>query len=201
MSWIGETGAGVKQFASSCRLYQIPVCALVGLLGVVIDTPAICLVALWKSPFMLYKGWSRLIHDLVTRNGPCLEAACVPFAGLALLLWPLIVAFSALAAFLCSPLLGLFSAVVAYQVCGFASSTLFVLFWSVTLWTKFYLNLPNSTIYLEPCLFPSLETHISGTTLKYCLGRRYILRLFILFAGDVLSMRAKIHRRYSSRIR
>lgn len=108
--------------ASSCRLHELPLCAFVGLLGVLVDTPAIGIVALCKMPIMLYKGWRRFLGDLFTRNGSCLEAACVPLAGLAILFWPLVVVVSALTAFLCSPFFGLYSAVVVYQVCNFVSS-------------------------------------------------------------------------------
>lgn len=108
--------------ASSCRLHELPLCAFVGLLGVLVDTPAIGIVALCKMPIMLYKGWRRFLGDLFTRNGSCLEAACVPLAGLAIVFWPLVVVVSALTAFLCSPFFGLYSAVVVYQVCNFVSS-------------------------------------------------------------------------------
>jgi hypothetical protein len=104
-----------------CRLKELPACVFVGVLGVLVDTPAISLVALCKSPVMLLKGWGRLFRDLVGRHGPCLEAACVPFAGLALVLWPLVVVAAFLTAVLCSPFLGLFGAVVVYQVCSFPS--------------------------------------------------------------------------------
>lgn len=67
---------------------------------------------------MLYKGWRKLLGELVSRNGSCLEAACVPFAGLAIVFWPLIVVASAVSAILCSPLMGLYSAIVVYQVCN-----------------------------------------------------------------------------------
>jgi hypothetical protein len=97
------------------KLHELPVCAVVGLLGLVVDTPAITIMAFCKMPIMLYKGWRRLLEDLVTRHGPCLEAACVPFAGLAFILWPFVVVMSAITALLCSPFLGLFSAVVVYQ--------------------------------------------------------------------------------------
>lgn len=46
----------------------------------------------------------------------------MPFAGLALVLWPLIVVASALTAFLCSPFFGLYSAVVVYQVGDYIAS-------------------------------------------------------------------------------
>lgn len=106
---------------------MLPVCVLVGIIGVIVDTPAISIMAVLKMPIMLYKGWRRLMEDLVTRHGPCLEAACVPFAGLALIFWPFVVVMSAFTAFLCSPLIGLFSAIVVYQVCDFVSFTLSLL--------------------------------------------------------------------------
>lgn len=98
------------------RLLELPGCLAVALLGLVADIPLITMVALAKSPFMLFKGWGRLLHDLVGRHGACLEAACVPFAGLALVLWPVVVVVSVLFAIVSSPILGLFGAVIVYQV-------------------------------------------------------------------------------------
>jgi hypothetical protein len=98
------------------RLAEIPGSVIVGLLGMIVDMIMISLVALAKSPFMLLKGWKRLILDLMGQHGSCVEAACVPFAGLAIVLWPLIVCVTVLTAIICSPFLGLFSAVVVYQV-------------------------------------------------------------------------------------
>jgi len=109
--------AHINQMACSYRLHELPLCALVGILGVIIDTPAIAIVAFCKMPLMLIKGWHRLLQDLVTSHGRCLEAACVPFAGLALAFWPFVVVASALTAFTCSPLVGLYAAVIVYQVC------------------------------------------------------------------------------------
>lgn len=86
------------------------------ILGLMADIPLISMVALVKSPLMLFKGWERLLHDLVGHQDACIEAACVPFAGLALVLWPLVVVVSVLAAIVSSPLLGLFGAVIVYQV-------------------------------------------------------------------------------------
>lgn len=105
------------------------------MLGLIADTPLITLVAVVKSPFLLFKGWSRLLHDLLGRHGACLEAACVPFAGLALLLWPAVVVASVLLAIVSSPLLGLFGAVIVYQVREF-NLTIVVKFGIVN--TSFY---------------------------------------------------------------
>jgi len=65
---------------------------------------------------MLFKGWKRLFHDLIGREGPFLETICVPFAGLAILLWPLAVVGAFLASVIASVFLGARAGVVAYQV-------------------------------------------------------------------------------------
>jgi hypothetical protein len=98
------------------RLTEIPACVLVAVLGVLLDVPVITGVALVKGPIMLIKGWDRLAKDLWGRQGPFLEAVCVPFAGLAIVLWPLVVVASILASILASPFLGLYGAVIVYQV-------------------------------------------------------------------------------------
>ena len=81
-----------------------------------IDVPVITITAICKSPYMLIKGWNRLFHDLIGREGPFLETACVPFAGLAILLWPLAVTGAVAASIMASFPLGAYAAVVAYQV-------------------------------------------------------------------------------------
>lgn len=61
---------------------------------------------------------------MIGREGPFLETACVPFAGLAILLWPFAVLGSVLASILSSIPLGAYGAVVAYQVSLFFFSFL-----------------------------------------------------------------------------
>lgn len=87
----------------------------VGLLGILVDVPVITIIALFKSPYMLFKGWHRLFHDLIGREGPFLETACVPFAGLSILLWPAVVVVSVVASILSSYFIGGYAAVVSYQ--------------------------------------------------------------------------------------
>lgn len=99
-----------------CRLSKLPGCLLASLLGVIVDVIPISLIALWKSPYMLFRGWKRLLEDLIGREGPFLETVCVPFAGLAIILWPLAVVGAVLASFISSFFLGLYSGVVAHQV-------------------------------------------------------------------------------------
>lgn len=97
------------------RLFWLPAALLVGALGIVIDVLMITLIALFKSPYMLFKGWKRLFNDLVGREGPFLETACVPFAGVAILLWPAAVVGAVAASILSSYFLGGYAAVVTYQ--------------------------------------------------------------------------------------
>ncbi|KAF7801569.1 putative membrane protein [Senna tora] len=101
------------------RLLYLPGAVIVGVLGIIVDMPVISCVALFKGPYMLFKGWNRLFHDLIGREGPFLETICVPFAGLAILLWPLAVAGAVLASMIASILLGAFAGVVAYQESSF----------------------------------------------------------------------------------
>uniref|UniRef100_A0A453C8U9 Uncharacterized protein n=1 Tax=Aegilops tauschii subsp. strangulata TaxID=200361 RepID=A0A453C8U9_AEGTS len=97
------------------RLLDIPGALLSAACGLILDVIMFTLIAIYKCPVMLFKGWKRLIQDLIGREGPFLETACVPFAGLAILLWPFAVLGAVLASILSSIPLGLFGAVVAYQ--------------------------------------------------------------------------------------
>ncbi|KAM5580313.1 putative membrane protein [Rosa sericea] len=97
------------------ELMKLPGCLLVSVIGVPADVSLITAVALWKSPYMLFKGWKRLLEDLIGREGPFLETECVPFAGLAILLWPLAVVGGVVASFFCSFFLGLYSGAIVYQ--------------------------------------------------------------------------------------
>lgn len=78
--------------------------------------PFITLIVLYKSPILLFKGWNQLLHDLIGREGPFFETICVPFAGLLILLWPIVVVLAALAGVISSFFFGCYAAVIAYQV-------------------------------------------------------------------------------------
>ena len=98
------------------RLTKLPNCLLAVLIGLLVDVPMITVVALWKSPYMLFKGWKRLLEDLIGREGPFLETVCVPFAGLSIVLWPLAVVGAMISAFFASFFVALYSAVIVHQV-------------------------------------------------------------------------------------
>lgn len=100
----------------SLRLIHVPGSIIAGLMGLVVDVPLFTAIVIVKSPYMLFKGWFRLIHDLISREGPFLETACIPIAGLTILLWPLIVVGSILVTIFSSIFIGLYASVVVYQV-------------------------------------------------------------------------------------
>ncbi|KAK7381035.1 hypothetical protein VNO78_33559 [Psophocarpus tetragonolobus] len=101
------------------RLGYLPGAIVAAVLGVIVDVPVISVVSIIKGPYMLFKGWNRLLHDLIGREGPFLETICVPFAGLAIILWPLAVVSAVLASVLASFFLGAYAGLVSYQESSF----------------------------------------------------------------------------------
>ncbi|KAF6172572.1 hypothetical protein GIB67_007085 [Kingdonia uniflora] len=97
------------------RVLVLPGCLMAAVFGFVVDVPMITFLVIYKAPFMLFKGWQRLVEDLVGRSGPFLETVCVPFAGFLILLWPFVVLLAMLAGILSSIGYGVYAAVVAYQ--------------------------------------------------------------------------------------
>ncbi|KAM3363534.1 putative membrane protein [Capsicum galapagoense] len=108
------------------RFIHVPGCIMVGLLGLIVEIPLYTAIAIIKSPFMLFKGWYRLIHDLISREGPFLETACIPIAGLTILLWPVVVIGSVIMAVFSSFFIGLYGAVIVYQERSFQRGVAFV---------------------------------------------------------------------------
>ncbi|XP_020581003.1 uncharacterized membrane protein At3g27390 [Phalaenopsis equestris] len=115
-----------EQHTYSIRLVEIPKCIVVGLVGLIVDVPLYTIIALLKSPYMLFKGWQRLLHDVISREGLFLETACVPVAGLAFLVWPLIVVGSILLAILSSIFVGLYGSIVVYKERSFRRGVAYV---------------------------------------------------------------------------
>ncbi|KAF7136089.1 hypothetical protein RHSIM_Rhsim08G0101400 [Rhododendron simsii] len=97
------------------RFIHVPGCIFVGVMGLVVEIPLYTAIAIVKSPYMLFKGWHRLIHDLISREGPFLETACIPVAGLTILMWPLFVIGSVIMAIFSSFFIGLYGSVIVYQ--------------------------------------------------------------------------------------
>ncbi|OAY25614.1 uncharacterized membrane protein At3g27390 [Manihot esculenta] len=134
------------------RLLYLPGAIIAGFLGFMLDFPLISLIALCKSPYMLFKGWHRLFHDLIGREGPFLETICVPFAGLAILLWPLAVVGAVLGSMVSSIVLGAYAGVVVYQ----ESSFWFGLCYIVASWAIYdeysndILDMPEGSCFPRP---------------------------------------------------
>ena len=97
MGHLGSISCCKAHFVLLCRVVYVPVAILVGLLGFVVDFPVITVLAAMKSPYMLLKGWHSLFHDCIGREVPFLGNTCVPFVGLAILLWPFVVVGALLA--------------------------------------------------------------------------------------------------------
>ncbi|CAN1324646.1 Uncharacterized membrane protein At3g27390 [Linum perenne] len=109
------------------RLLHVPGFIIAGLLGLIIDIPLFTIIAVVKSPYMLFKGWFRLVHDLISREGPFLETACIPVAGLTIFLWPLAVAGSIVMAIFSSFAIGLYASAVVYQEKSFWRGVAYVI--------------------------------------------------------------------------
>ncbi|CAO2828265.1 unnamed protein product [Amaranthus hypochondriacus] len=97
------------------KVAVLPGCIVSAILGIVVEIPIITLITIFKTPLLLFKGWYRLIQDLIGREGPFLETVCVPFAGLWILLWPIVVLFAMLLGILSSLAFGFYAVVVTYE--------------------------------------------------------------------------------------
>ncbi|GFQ05085.1 uncharacterized membrane protein at3g27390 [Phtheirospermum japonicum] len=109
------------------RFIHVPACIIVGLMGLIVEIPLFTAIAIVKSPYMLFKGWQRLLHDLISREGPFLETACIPIAGLTILMWPLVVIGSILMAIFTSFFIGLYGSIIVYQERSFRRGVAYVI--------------------------------------------------------------------------
>ncbi|KAL2927548.1 hypothetical protein RDABS01_019879 [Bienertia sinuspersici] len=132
------------------KVLQIPGCIVCAVLGIVVDVIFISLITLYKAPILLLKGWHRLLQDLVGREGPFLETICVPFAGLLILLWPIVVLVAIICGIFSSIGFGCYAAVVAYQEESTTKGLLYVIA-SVSIFDEY----TNDLLYLrEGSCFP-----------------------------------------------
>ncbi|KAL2320216.1 hypothetical protein Fmac_029185 [Flemingia macrophylla] len=134
------------------RLLYLPGALIAAVIGIMVDVLIISFVAICKGPYMLFKGWHRLFHDLIGREGPFLETICVPFAGLAILLWPLAVAGAVLASMLASFFLGAYAGIVAYQESSFLLGLSYVVA-ALAIYDEYsndILDMPEGTCFPRP---------------------------------------------------
>ncbi|XP_048334485.1 uncharacterized membrane protein At3g27390 [Ziziphus jujuba] len=134
------------------RLVHVPACIIVGLMGLMVEIPLYTAIAIAKSPYMLIKGWFRLIHDLISREGPFLETACIPIAGLTILMWPIVVVASILLAIFSSIFIGLYGSVIVYQERSFRRGIAYVIAMVAEFdeYTNDWLYLREGTILPKP---------------------------------------------------
>lgn len=113
--YLKEIRESTSSELQTLRFIHVPGIIIVGLVGLVVEIPSYTIIAVIKSPLMLLKGWQRLTHDLISREGPFFETACIPVAGLTILLWPLFVVGSIVLSIFAGVFVGLYGAVVVYQ--------------------------------------------------------------------------------------
>ncbi|GMI76878.1 hypothetical protein like AT4G37030 [Hibiscus trionum] len=149
------------------RLIHVPGLIIVGLLGLIVDIPFFTIIAIVKSPYMLFKGWFRLTHDLISREGPFLETACIPIAGLTILLWPIVVIGSVLMAIFSSFFIGLHGSVVVYQERSFKRGVAYVIAMVAEFdeYTNDWLYLREGTIFPKPSYRKK-----NGSEIEYSVG-------------------------------
>lgn len=134
------------------RLLYLPGAIIAMVLGFLVDLPFVSLIAICKSPYMLFKGWHRLFHDLIGREGPFLETICVPLAGLAILLWPLAVIGAVLGSMVSSIFLGAYAGVVVYQESSFWFGLCYVVA-SIAIYDEYsndILDMPEGSCFPRP---------------------------------------------------
>ncbi|XWS40656.1 hypothetical protein CRYUN_Cryun17cG0014100 [Craigia yunnanensis] len=147
-------------------LYLLPA-LIAAMLGFMVDFPMISLIALCKSPYMLFKGWHRLFHDLIGREGPFLETICVPFAGLAILLWPLAVVGAVLGSMVSSIFLGAYAGVVVYQESSFWFGLCYIVA-SLSIYDEYsndVLDMPEGSCFARPHYRRNKKESISNASL------------------------------------
>ncbi|KNA03843.1 hypothetical protein SOVF_205270 isoform B, partial [Spinacia oleracea] len=148
------------------RFIHVPAIIVVGLMGLIVDVPSFTVIAIIKSPLMLLKGWQRLTQDLISRQGPFLETACIPIAGLTILLWPLFVIGSIVLAIFSSVFVGLYGSIVVYQERSFRRGLAYVVAMVAEFdeYTNDWLYLREGTILPKPRYRKKQATHSSDLT-------------------------------------
>ncbi|PIA46341.1 hypothetical protein AQUCO_01500101v1 [Aquilegia coerulea] len=143
------------------RFLHIPASIAVGIMGLIIEIPLYTIIAVVKSPYLLFMGWYRLTHDLISREGPFLETACIPIAGLTILLWPLVVVGSILMAIFSSFFVALYGAVIVYQERSFRRGAAYVIAMVAEFdeYTNDWLYLREGSILPKPRYRKKILTH------------------------------------------
>ncbi|KAE8672607.1 cyclin-dependent kinase inhibitor 1-like isoform X1 [Hibiscus syriacus] len=157
----------VSNDLQTLRMIHVPELIVVGLLGLIVEIPFYTVIAIVKSPYMLFKGWFRLSHDLISREGPFLETVCIPIAGLTILLWPIVVVGSILMAIFSSFFIGLYGSVIVYQERSFKRGVAYVIAMVAEFdeYTNDWLYLREGTIFPKP-----LYRKKNGSEIEHSVG-------------------------------
>lgn len=164
--YLNEIRESTSSEVQTLRFIHVPAIIIVGLMGLVVDIPSYTIIAIIKSPLMLLKGWQRLTHDLISREGPFLETACIPVAGLAILFWPLFVVGSIVLSIFSSVFVGLYGAIVVYQERSFRRGLAYVIAMIAEFdeYTNDWLYLREGTILPKPRYRKKHLSHSSELT-------------------------------------
>ncbi|XP_061365848.1 uncharacterized membrane protein At3g27390-like [Gastrolobium bilobum] len=147
------------------RLLCLPGAVVAVVLGIIVDMPIVSFVAICKGPYMLFKGWNRLFHDLIGREGPFLETICVPFAGLVILLWPLAVIGAVLASVAASIFLGAYAGLVSYQESSFLLGLRYIVA-ALSLYDEYsndILDMPEGSCFPRPQYRKKAEMSVTAS--------------------------------------
>ncbi|KAF3950443.1 hypothetical protein CMV_023807 [Castanea mollissima] len=93
-----------------------------------------------------------VIAGVLGREGPFLETICVPFAGLAIILWPLAVVGAVLGSMVASIFLGAYAGVVAYQESSFWFGLCYIVA-ALSIYDEYsndVLDMPEGSIFPRP---------------------------------------------------
>ncbi|KAF7809821.1 putative membrane protein [Senna tora] len=164
------------------RLIEIPGCMIIGIMGVIVEVPIYTTIAIVKSPYLLLKGWFRLMHDLISREGPFLETPCIPIAGLVILLWPIFVLACIFFAIFSSFFVGLYASFVVYQERSFGRGVAYVIAMVAEFdeFTNDWLYLREGTIFPKPQYRKKMMVCVSFLTSR----KNYSKYIFIYSMHD-----------------
>jgi len=150
-------------------------------------------IALIKSPYMLFKGWQRLLHDLIGREGPSLEIVCVPIAGLAILFWPLVVVGSVLLAIVLSIFVGLYGTIIVSRRNHFKGE--FHMLWPMlqnSMYTNDWLYIREGIILPKPFYRNGKPSNFRVLSQNKCLCQSEAPAMLVLDSAPARSVREAI---------
>ncbi|KAG2629041.1 hypothetical protein PVAP13_3KG315811 [Panicum virgatum] len=160
-------------------------CIFVALLWLVVDCAD-------QEPWCC-KGWQRLLHDLIGREGPSLEIVCVPIAGLAILFWPLVVVGSVLLAIVLSIFVGLYGTIIVSRRNHFKGE--FHMLWPMlqnSMYTNDWLYIREGIILPKPFYRKGKPSNFRVLSQNKCLCQSEAPAMLVLDLAPARSVREAI---------